>query len=218
MSSSKFRKRRQRKNKSNSKKIILLVALLAVAVTIIVAYNMLSNNISNEEEVIPEVTQMKALLETTKGDIVIQLRDDRPITTENFKNLVQQGVYDGTIFHRVMSEFMIQGGDPNGNGISDDGIPTILDEGLLSDNNRNNRATIAMANSGANTGSSQFFINLVDNNYLDKPNPEMGISGHPVFGTIIEGMDVVDKIGKVATNSEDKPLEDVILIRAILIN
>ncbi len=144
MSSSKFRKRRQRKNKSNSKKILLIVALLAVAVTIIVGYSMLGNNTSDENNP-EEITSMKVLLETSMGNITIQLRDDMPITTENFKNLVQQGVYDSTIFHRVISDFMIQGGDPNGNGMSDDGIPTILMKFM--DNNRNNRGTIAMANS-----------------------------------------------------------------------
>ena len=207
MSSSKFRKRRQRKNKSNSKKIILIVALLAVAVTIIVGYNMLGNNTSNENNP-EEITSMKVLLETSMGNITIQLRDNMPITTENFKNLVQQGVYDSTIFHRVMSDFMIQGGDPNGNGMSDDGIPTIPDEFM--DNNNNNRGTIAMANAGANTGSSQFFINVINNNYLD--------DAHPVFGEVISGMDVVDAISNVETDTNDRPIGAVTIIRAQLID
>jgi len=215
MSPSRSRKRRQRKNKSN-RKIILIVALLAVAVTIIVGYYMLGNNNPNEN--VPNgntTSQMKVLFETSMGNVIIQLRDDRPITTDNFKNLTLNGVYDNTIFHRVISNFMIQGGDyPN--------IPTILDEGLLSDNNRNDRGTIAMANRGANTGTSQFFINVVDNNLLDKPNPEMGISGHPVFGEVIQGMNVVDAISLVLTDGDppagnNKPLEDVVLIRATLI-
>ena len=207
MSSSKFRKRRQRKNKSNSKKIILIVALLAVAVTIIVGYSMLGNNTSNENNQ-EEITSMKVLLETSMGNITIQLRDNMPITTENFKNLVQQGVYDSTIFHRVMSDFMIQGGDPNGNGMSDDGIPTIPDEFM--DNNKNNRGTIAMANAGANTGSSQFFINVVNNNYLD--------DAHPVFGEVIAGLDVVDAISNVETDTNDRPIGAVTIIRAQLID
>jgi len=185
----------------------LIVALLAVAVTIIVGYSMLGNNTSDENNP-EEITSMKVLLETSMGNITIQLRDNMPITTENFKNLVQQGVYDSTIFHRVMSDFMIQGGDPNGNGLSDDGIPTIPDEFM--DNNKNNRGTIAMANAGANTGSSQFFINVVNNNYLD--------NAHPVFGDVIAGMDVVDTISNVETDTNDRPIGAVTIIRAQLID
>ena len=129
-------------------------------------------------------------------------------TTGNFRNLVNAGVYDGTIFHRVISGFMVQGGDPNGNGLSDDGIATIPDE--FTDTNENNRGTIAMANAGANTGSSQFFINVVDNNYLDED--------HPVFGEVIDGMTVVDAISNVATDANDRPIEPVTLIQATLID
>jgi len=142
------------------------------------------------------------------GDITIQLYDDMPITTENFKKLVQQGIYDGTIFHRVIDGFMIQGGDPTGTGEGDPSIPAIEDE--FTDHNRNDRGTIAMANAGPNTGSSQFFINLVDNNLLD--------SGHPVFGKVIEGMQVVDEIGKVGTDANDKPLQEVRIVKAELVS
>jgi len=145
---------------------------------------------------------------TNMGDIVIELYDDMPITAGNFKELVQQGVYDGTIFHRVIDGFMIQGGDPTGTGHGDPSIPTIADE--FTDHNRNNRGTMAMANAGPNTGSSQFFINLVDNNYLD--------SKHPVFGKVIEGMDVVDSIGKVETDEDDRPLQEVRIIKAQLVD
>jgi peptidylprolyl isomerase len=142
------------------------------------------------------------------GDIVIELRDDMPITTGNFKKLVQQGVYNGTIFHRVIADFMIQGGDPTGTGYGDPSIPNIQDE--FTSNNFNNRGTIAMANAGPNTGSSQFFINVVNNNYLD--------SKHPVFGTVIEGMDVVDAISKVATDQNAKPLQEIRIIKAELVD
>ena len=122
----------------------------------------------------------KVLLKTSKGDITIELFDDMPITTGNFKKLVQEGVYDNNIFHRVIDGFMIQGG-------ADPSIPAIPDE--LTDHNRNDRGTVAMANAGPNTGSCQFFINLVYNGHLDE--------GHPVFGRVIEGMEIVDAIGKV---------------------
>ncbi|MDH5375088.1 MAG: peptidylprolyl isomerase [Candidatus Bathyarchaeota archaeon] len=145
--------------------------------------------------------------ETSMGDITIELYDDMPVTTGNFKKLVQQGVYDGTIFHRVIDGFMIQGGDPTGTGYGDPSIPTIPDE--FTDHNKNDRGTIAMANKGPNTGSSQFFINLVNNNHLD--------TKHPVFGKVIEGMDVVDEIAEVETNENDRPLQEVEIIRAELV-
>jgi peptidylprolyl isomerase len=143
----------------------------------------------------------KVALRTTMGDIVIELWNDMPITTENFKKLVQQGTYDGTIFHRVISDFMVQGGDPTGTGFGDPSIPNIQDE--FTSNNRNDRGTIAMANAGPNTGSSQFFINVVNNNYLD--------TKHPVFGRVIERIDI---ISQVTTDTSDKPIEDVTIIKA----
>jgi len=150
-------------------------------------------------------------LHTNMGNITIQLRDDMPITTLNFKNLTYSGVYDNTIFHRVIPNFMIQGGDPTGTGYGDPSIPNIQDEfSTNSSNNRNLRGTIAMANTGqADSGSSQFFINVVYNDHLDNK--------HPVFGDVIEGMDIVDAISKVSTDSNDKPLINVTIIKAEII-
>ncbi len=153
-----------------------------------------------------QTNSTKVLLQTSMGNITLQLYDDMPVTTGNFKKLVEKGFYDGTIFHRVIDGFMIQGGDPTGTGRGGPGY-SIKDE--FTDHNRNNRGTIAMANAGPNTGGSQFFINLVDNNYLDK--------AHPVFGKVIEGMDVVDNIGKTKTDFRDKPLKDVKIISAKVI-
>jgi peptidylprolyl isomerase len=150
---------------------------------------------------------VKVLLHTNMGDITIQLRNDMPITTGNFKNLVEKGTFNGTIFHRVIKQFMIQGGDPTGTGYGDPSIPDIKDE--FTKKNYNDRGTIAMANAGPNTGSSQFFINLVDNNYLD--------SKHPQFGKVIAGMEVVDAIAKVRTNPMDKPLKEVIIETAMIV-
>jgi peptidylprolyl isomerase len=148
-------------------------------------------------------SQTKVLLETSMGNITLQLNDDMPITTDNFKALVEKGFYDGIIFHRVIDGFMIQGGDPEGTGMGGPGY-TIKDE--FTKSNKNDRGTIAMANSGPNTGGSQFFINLVNNNFLD----EM----HPAFGKVVDGMDVVDAIGKVKTDANDRPLKEVKIIRA----
>ena len=147
----------------------------------------------------------KVKLETNYGDIVIQLYKDMPITTGNFEKLVSEGFYDNTIFHRVIDGFMIQGGDPTGTGRGGPGY-TIKDEFTHKGGNKNNRGTISMANAGPNTGGSQFFINLVDNNYLD--------TKHPAFGEVINGMDVVDKISSVQTDSNDRPLEPVTIIKA----
>jgi peptidylprolyl isomerase len=154
-----------------------------------------------------EDNETQVLMETTMGNITIQLYDDMPITAGNFQKLVEEGFYDGTIFHRVIDGFMIQGGDPEGTGMGGPGY-TIEDE--FTDHNRNDRGTIAMANSGPNTGGSQFFINLVDNNFLDDK--------HPVFGKVVEGMDVVDAIGMVETGAEDRPVEEVRIIQARVIS
>ena len=151
--------------------------------------------------------ETKVLLHTSMGDITIALRNDMPITTGNFKKLVQQGTYNGTIFHRVIPGFMIQGGDPTGTGYGDPSIPNIRDE--FTSTNRNDKGTIAMANAGPNTGSSQFFINQVNNNFLD--------SKHPAFGKVVIGMDIVNKIASVPRNSNDKPLTNVIIISASIV-
>jgi peptidylprolyl isomerase len=149
----------------------------------------------------------KVLLQTNMGDITIELRNDMPITTGNFKNLVQKGTYNNTIFHRIIKGFMIQGGDPTGTGYGDPSISEIKDE--FTTNNRNDRGTISMANAGPNTGSSQFFINLVNNNFLD--------TKHPAFGKVTSGMDVVDKIGSVRTGANDRPRDNVTIINASIL-
>jgi peptidylprolyl isomerase len=180
-----------------SKTGIFMVAFLAFIVVMIVISSLYGSNA-------PSTGKEKVRLSTTMGDIVIELYDDMPITTGNFKSLVEGTIYDGVIFHRVIDGFMIQTGDPTGTGMGDDSIPTIPDE--FTGNNQNDRGTVAMANKGPDTGSSQFFINLVDNDYLD--------SEHPVFGMVIEGIDVVDQIGKVPTDENGRPLEDVRIIKA----
>jgi peptidylprolyl isomerase len=145
-------------------------------------------------------------LETTMGNITIALDSSMPITAGNFETLVKKGYYDGVIFHRIIDGFMLQGGDPTGTGRGGPGY-VIKDE--FTKNNRNDRGTISMANAGPNTGGSQFFINLVNNNFLD--------TKHPVFGKVVEGMDVVDKIAKVKTDANDRPLQNVTIIRAVMV-
>jgi peptidylprolyl isomerase len=143
------------------------------------------------------------LLETTMGDVKIELFDGMPITTGNFRKLVEKGFYNNTIFHRVIPGFMIQGGDPEGTGYGGPGYK-IKDE--LLPNNRNSRGTISMANAGPNTGGSQFFINVVDNRRLDPK--------HPAFGRVIGGMEVVDAISRTPTDHEDRPRTKVVIQKA----
>jgi len=148
------------------------------------------------------------LLQTTMGEVKIELFDKTmPITAGNFRKLVAQGFYDGTIFHRVIPSFMIQGGDPQGTGMGGPGY-TIKDE--LPANNRNARGTISMANAGPNTGGSQFFINVVDNRRLDRK--------HPVFGRVVTGMEIVDAISKTQTDSQDRPRTKVAIAKASLVS
>lgn len=151
-------------------------------------------------------SQKLVKLETNMGNIIIALDPAMPVTAGNFETLVKKGYYDGVIFHRVINGFMIQGGDPTGTGSGGPGY-AIKDEFLKG--NRNDRGTISMANAGPNTGGSQFFINLVGNNFLD--------TKHPVFGKVVEGMDVVDKIAKVKTGPGDRPLQNVTIIRAVVV-
>src|SRR3989475_7236077 len=132
------------------------------------------------------------LLQTTMGDVKIELFDKTmPITAANFRTLVEKKFYDGTIFHRVIPDFMIQGGDPEGTGMGGPGY-AIKDE--LPADNRNVRGTISMANSGPNSGGSQFFINTVDNRGLDRK--------HPVFGKVVAGVDVDEAISQTAPDPD----------------
>jgi peptidylprolyl isomerase len=158
----------------------------------------------SETKAHPAGTHIK--LETSMGEIILELYGDMPVTAGNFEKLVSSGFYNGILFHRIIDGFMIQGGCPKGNGTGGPGY-AIKDEFTAA--NQNNRGTISMANAGPNTGGSQFFINLVDNNFLDK--------NHPVFGKVIGGLDIVDKIGKVKTDRSDRPLSTVKIISASVI-
>ena len=193
--------RKSRRNKKIG--IVASVALLAVLAGAAIYY------FSQPVPASIPVVQGKVLLQTSMGNITVQLRDDKPITSGNFKMLVQEGIYDDTIFHRVIAGFMIQGGDPTGTGQGDPSIGTIPDE--IGSNNTNVRGTIAMANTGQpNSASSQFFINVIDNNnrYAEFD------SSYTVFGYVINGMDVADAISNVATDTNDRPLTNVTIIKA----
>ena len=148
----------------------------------------------------------RARFQTNQGEFVLDLFDkEMPVTAGNFIKLAEKGFYNGVIFHRVIKDFMIQGGDPTGTGTGGPGY-VIKDE--FTKNNRNDRGTISMANAGPNTGGSQFFINVVNNNYLDKK--------HPVFGRVSSGMEIVDKIANAKTDSQDRPLSRVIINKIVI--
>lgn len=160
-----------------------------------------------------------AVFKTNRGDISLELFENTmPITTGNFIKLATEGFYDGTKFHRVISNFMIQAGDPNSKGDNANaygtGGPgyTIQDEFVSDPLLTNVRGTIAMANTGQpNSGGSQFFINTVDNTNLDFGDDAAPQSNHPVFGRVIDGMDIVDLISKTQTGARDLPVEPVII-------
>jgi cyclophilin family peptidyl-prolyl cis-trans isomerase len=166
-------------------------------------------SVDNNTVTPPTDKTMQATIQTNYGEVVLEFfSDDAPKTVENFTKLAKEGFYDGTKFHRVISGFMIQGGDPfsKDNSLKDrwgTGGPGYAFEDEIHANNRNNTGTISMANAGPNTNGSQFFINVADNNFLD--------TKHTVFGRVKSGMDVVQTIENVATEGPDRPVEDAII-------
>ena len=165
----------------------------------------LSNyDLGHEISAVSVVTD-KVLLMTSMGNITIELFENMPITSGNFANLTLYGIYDGTIFHRVVHNFVVQGGDATAKNIT---VPSIPDE--LPNKYSNIRGSVAMAKTDQpNSATSQFYINLKNNTNLD--------TNYSVFGRVIAGMDVVDSIGNVPINSNDKPLHDVTLLRARIV-
>lgn len=174
-------------------------------------------------------------IKTSQGDITVKLfPEEAPLAVENFLTHAKEGYYNGTIFHRVINGFMIQGGDPNGDGTGGQSIWAGKDENIDSGNGFKNeisaflyniRGALAMANAGADTNGSQFFINQntadassqlstashpgkIIEAYKNGGNPSLD-GGYTVFGQVIEGMDIVDKIAAVETDSNDKPTSDV---------
>jgi cyclophilin family peptidyl-prolyl cis-trans isomerase len=152
------------------------------------------------------VTVSEATLHTSHGPIAVELFDeDAPKTVENFRKLAADGFYDGVVFHRVIPDFMIQGGDPTGTGSGGPGY-TFEDE---INEHRIVRGALAMANAGPNTNGSQFFVVTADAcPWLD--------GKHTVFGRVSDGMDVVDSISATDTDARDRPRQDVTIDRVDL--
>lgn len=150
------------------------------------------------QQVIKSGKSYTAILKTTAGDITVELAGNMPITVNNFVFLAKEKFYDGVIFHRTISGFMIQGGDPTGTGMGGPGYK-FADEKFTGEYKR---GTIAMANSGPNTNGSQFFIM-----HADYPLPP----SYTIFGMTTSGLDVVDKIATAKTGASDRPVEPVVI-------
>ncbi len=180
-----------------------------------------NNQVINQETNVESMNEQETktvVMKTSKGDVKIELfTGQMPITTGNFLDLVEKEFYDGILFHRVIPGFMVQVGDPQ---TKDPAVPEQLygtsgpgylieDEFVEGENLTNVRGTLSMANTGApNSGGSQLFINVADNTNLDFDKPPFQ-SKHPVFGKVIEGMDVIDAIANAQTGPRDLPVEAI---------
>jgi len=192
---------------------IWLIPVVLLPVAIVVSSVCGQNNVSPQDNPGDEETKdnPKVLLETNMGDILIELYPDKaPITVENFLKYVDSKHYDGTIFHRVIKGFMIQGGGYTEDGRPKETNPPIKNE---ADNGlKNKRGTLAMARTGEiNSATAQFFINTVDNAFLDHGTRDFG---YAVFGEVVDGMDTVDKIEAVQTGQGDQPVKTVVIKKA----
>ncbi len=178
-----------------------------------------------------ETKVIKAIMKTNRGAVTINLFPElAPKTVENFIGLAKDDYYNGIIFHRVISDFMIQGGDPTGTGMGGESIWEEQFEDEFSPYLFNLRGALSMANSGPNTNGSQFFI-VTATQVPGQMIGQMEAAGYPVevieayknggtpwldnkhtvFGQVVEGMDIVDEIDKTETNYADKPVEDVVI-------
>jgi cyclophilin family peptidyl-prolyl cis-trans isomerase len=146
--------------------------------------------------------------QTNLGSFRAELFEETaPSTTENFVSLVEKGFYDGIVFHRVIEGFMIQGGCPEGSGRGGPGYE--IDDEFHPELRHSDEGVLSMANAGPNTGGSQFFVTLAATPWLD--------DRHAVFGKVVEGMEVVRKIGKTDTGRNDRPREDVVMEKVELV-
>ena len=199
------------------KNTIVAVAIFAVVVIAASAYFIFNQNGNSEEETLnrvngtseEETLNRVAVIETNMGTMEFELFDEKaPITSKNFADLALDDFFDGIIFHRIIREFMIQGGDPTGTGRGGPGYT--IDDEFHSDLKHDSKGILSMANAGPNTGGSQFFITLAPTPHLD--------NHHAVFGKLIKGEEILDKIGAVETGPNDKPINEVKMIKVTIID
>ena len=221
-------KKKQPAKKGNSGVTAVIAGSLALAVVLVVVgtvatirmvnpnffKNLFAKPVESAYTETSDVTNYVKLSVKGYGDIVMELYPDvAPITVANFQMLVHDKFYDGLTFHRVIPNFMIQGGDPNGNGTG--GSPNTIKGEFSANGVTNNlshtRGVISMArkSSPMDSASSQFFICNADSTYLD--------GSYAAFGRVVEGMDVVDAISAVPCNSSDKPLTNVVIEKAYFV-
>lgn len=201
--------------------IIGIILVVALAVAFLLPNGQESEPQVTEENIddtqmqtnIDEFKNKTVVLKTSEGDIeLVFYPEDAPKAVENFIRLAESGYYDGVIFHRVVKDFMIQGGDPTGTGRGGESIFGVSfederDPTTASYQRGYRKGVLAMANSGPDTNGSQFFIMLADN-----PLSHL----YTIFGEVKSGQNVVDKIGQAAVNSADKPLEDIVIEKVII--
>ena len=179
------------------KKILIIFFIIITSFFISCGNEIINDNSKNKME------NKIAKFETEIGDFEVELYTKlMPITAGNFVDLIEKEFYDNQRFHRIVDNFIIQAGDPNSKDLNKKNLwgtggpgYKIQDEFIKNENLSNLKYTLSMANSGPNSGGSQFFINLVDNKFLDF-DIEPSQSKHPVFGKVISGFDVIEKIGK----------------------
>ncbi|GAA5890295.1 hypothetical protein JCM6882_008786 [Rhodosporidiobolus microsporus] len=152
------------------------------------------------------------VLQTNLGDVVFELYDQHaPQTCKNFRELAKRGYYSGTVFHRIIADFMIQGGDPTGTGRGGTSIygDRFADE-IHPELQFTGAGILAMANSGPNSNGSQFFITLAPTPHLQRK--------HSIFGRVVSGMQVVQRLGAVATDADDRPREEMKIIKSRVVD
>ncbi len=180
------------------KKIIFVIVLVFLANQIL-----FPQKNKDKKKMVDSMTV--AIIQTNMGTIELELFADKtPKTVENFVGLANKGYYNGVIFHRVIDNFMIQGGDPTGTGRGGQSLwGGKFEDEFVPELKHNGAGILSMANAGPNTNGSQFFITLKETPWLD--------GRHTVFGKVIKGMEVVQANGKVTTNQQDRPLKDVVM-------
>ena len=191
--------------------ILFLFSFTLVACGGMNSENKNQNISTNDQKKIPTMTELKkdtitvAVIQTTMGTIELELFADKAVkTVQNFVGLAEKKYYNGIIFHRVIDNFMIQGGDPAGTGSGGESIwGKPFEDEVKTGLKHNSEGILSMANAGPNTNGSQFFITLKATPWLD--------GKHTIFGKVISGMEVVKAIGKTKTNQNDKPLIDVVM-------
>ena len=191
-------KQKKNRREQSPKRRIMVIAIIFMIIGVVTLIRITTSHRQQPEG----GENMIAYFDTSMGTFEVELFVDKaPITTKNFIDLTNKGFYNGTIFHRVIPNFMVQGGDPTGTGRGGPGytIPDEFGAGLKHDT----KGMLSMANAGPNTGGSQFFITIAPTPWLD--------GKHAIFGKVVKGYDVVDAMSKVPRNSQDKPLQDVII-------